>query len=508
MKNIFKAAILDLDGVLTQTAAQHAKAWKAMFDQYNQLRKKQGQETFEEFSIKNDYPKYIDGLPRYDGVKNFLDSRKVEIPYGSPQDAVDEETICGLGNMKNEKFLQVVKDEGVEIFEKNIEQIRKWRDSGMKTAVISSSKNCKQILEVSGIEGLFDVRVDGVVSAERGIPGKPAPDIFLEAARELDVSPKEALVVEDAIAGVEAGRKGGFGLVIGIINGSDKEELLRNGADKAVNNLMEINLNTRPERTPQELPAVLQHLDKIEEKLKSQKLMLFLDFDGTLAPIVERHEDAGISPEMKELVEQLASKHSVAVISGRGLKDVKSKMGLEDIFYAGSHGFEISGPDGFHKENDEAQEVLHVFDELEPKLKEKLSDIEGVRFERKKFTLAVHYRQVAGEKEGDLMSIMDETLKDYPQVIKGEGKKVVEIRPNIDWDKGKAVEMLQKELSKKEGEGFSLFVGDDITDEDAFKALSNGYGILVGDHGRKTYADYSLKDVDGVRDFLQKLIEL
>ncbi|WP_143960500.1 HAD family hydrolase [Litoribacter populi] len=242
MKKKIIAAIFDLDGVLTRTAAQHAKAWKQLFDAYNERRKSEGEQPFEDFSIEQDYPKYIDGIPRYDGIRNFLRSRNIELSEGNDSDKPSELTISGLGNKKNEFFLKVIEEEGVEVFEKNIEQIKKWKSEGIKTAVISSSKNCKQILEVTGIEDLFEVRVDGVVSQERNIKGKPEPDIFLEAARELEVSPKDSMIVEDAIAGVQAGKVGGFGLVVGIVNGASKIELLDNGADVAVENLTQVKL--------------------------------------------------------------------------------------------------------------------------------------------------------------------------------------------------------------------------------------------------------------------------
>ncbi|MBS9522989.1 beta-phosphoglucomutase family hydrolase [Litoribacter alkaliphilus] len=243
MQNKIIAAIFDLDGVLTRTAAQHAKAWKQLFDAYNEQRKEEGEQPFEDFSIEIDYPKYIDGIPRYDGIRNFLQSRNIKLPEGYESDEPNELTIRGLGNRKNEFFLKVIEEEGVEVFEKNIDQIKKWKAEGVKTAVISSSKNCKKILEVTGIEELFETRIDGVVSKERNIKGKPSPDIFLAAAKELGVDPEESMIVEDAIAGVEAGSAGGFGLVVGIVNGASKEELLKNGADLAVQDLTDVKLN-------------------------------------------------------------------------------------------------------------------------------------------------------------------------------------------------------------------------------------------------------------------------
>ncbi|MDQ3192893.1 MAG: trehalose-phosphatase [Bacteroidota bacterium] len=504
-KGHLQAAIIDLDGVITRTATQHAKAWKSMFDKYNELRRKEGKQTYSPFIKEEDYPKLIDGIPRYDGVEEFLKSRNIKLPYGSPDDKSGKETICGLGNWKNTLFHKIIKEEGVEVFEDNIEAIKNWKKQGIKTAVISSSRNCKEILEATGLENLFDARVDGIISIERNIKGKPAPDIFLEAAKDLDVKPENAMIVEDSRAGIEAGKRGNFRLVVGIKNGSNMEELMNKGADKVVENLKTIDITCKETHSAKELPSALENILELKKKLEKVTTLLFLDFDGTLTPIVENHDDAAISDEMRALIERLAAKYSISIISGRGLSDVKARVGLNNIYYAGSHGFEISGPNNFFKENDEAQKVLPVFEELEPELKNKLKEIEGVRFERKKFTLAVHYRQVAKEKEKEVLAIIEKTVQNYKDVKMGEGKKVVEIRPNLNWDKGSAVEMLIQELTTTGNDFLPVYIGDDITDEDAFKTLIGGIGILVGEHGKKSYADFHLENVEEVKEFLDQL---
>ncbi|HER40718.1 MAG TPA: beta-phosphoglucomutase family hydrolase, partial [Salinimicrobium catena] len=319
MKYAIRAAILDLDGVLTQTASQHARAWKMAFDNYNAKRKEKGEEPFKPFEIDKDYPEHIDGIPRYDGVSAFLKSRSIELPFGSPEDDKDKETVCGIGNLKNGLYQKLISEEGVKVCEKNVATIRSWKKQGIKTAVISSSKNCKKILELAGLTDLFEVRVDGITSEEKNIPGKPAPDIFLEAARQLDVPPQEALIVEDAQAGVEAGRKGEFRLVIGIKNASNESELLEKGADVVVNNLEELHLEFKKRREARVLPSALKCFGQLVENFKDVTPLLFLDFDGTLSPIVEHHEDAEISEEMRSLVRELSKKYPVAVVSGRGL---------------------------------------------------------------------------------------------------------------------------------------------------------------------------------------------
>ncbi len=507
MKYPIKAAIFDLDGVITKTAEQHTRAWKLAFDEYNSRRKKEGKEPFQPFSPKEDYKRFIDGIPRYDGVYNFLQSRGIDLPRGTRDDDQDEETICGIGNLKNNIYQNLISEEGVQVLEKNVERIKAWKEEGIKTAVISSSKNCQKILELTGVSDLFEVRVDGITSEEKNIPGKPAPDIFLTAAKELGVTPQEALIVEDAQAGIEAGRKGNFRLVIGIKNASNEKELLDKGADRVVDNLQELHLEFKKSKDPKVLPSALKCFGQLSGNFQGEAPLLFLDFDGTLSPIVEHHNDAEISDEMRNLVEELAEKYPVAVVSGRGLVDVRKRVGLPEIFYAGSHGFEIAGPNGFSRDHEEAVKVIPVFNEIEPILKEKLANIVGVDFERKKFTLAIHYRQVKPEQEQEVHSIVEAVLNDHPQVSAAGGKKVIEIRPAIDWHKGRAVEFLKKELSRKK-DAFSIYVGDDVTDEDAFHYVGNGLGILVGDHGRETYADYRLEDLEQVKQFFIKMLKV
>ncbi len=233
----YDAAIFDLDGVITQTARVHARAWKEMFDQF--LSRMDSE--FKPLDIESDYRKYIDGKPRYDGVRDFLESRGISLPEGEPQDPPDRRTVCGLGNRKNQLFREIVKRDGVDIYEDTIEWLSSWKQHGLRTGVISSSNNCKFILEVTELLYLFDVRVDGLVAQELDLPGKPAPDVFLHAVAHLDIEPERAIVFEDAIAGVEAGKAGGFGLVIGVARTDQTEELLNHGADAVISSFKQLN---------------------------------------------------------------------------------------------------------------------------------------------------------------------------------------------------------------------------------------------------------------------------
>lgn len=224
------AAVFDLDGVITFTARIHAAAWKELFDSY--MRDLNG-EAFRPFDLNGDYRAYVDGKPRYDGVDSFLASRGIHLERGAPTDPPDRETVCGLGNRKNDLFESKIEELGVDVDEEAVRFVRDLRARGVHTGIASSSKNAVPILRRVGLLSLFEAIVDGLVSEHTGLRGKPQPDIFLTCLRKLDASldPKRAMVVEDAISGVQAGAAGGFGLVLGIDRHNDSEELLQHGAN-------------------------------------------------------------------------------------------------------------------------------------------------------------------------------------------------------------------------------------------------------------------------------------
>ena len=232
------ACLFDLDGVLTDTASVHRKAWKAMFDDF--LRKRAGGSSFEPFDADADYLKYVDGKRREDGVRSFLDSRGISLPDGAPDDGADAETVCGLGNRKNDAFLRTVHTDGVRVFDGSRRYLEAVAGEGLPIAVVSSSANTREVLEVTGLAHFVDQRVDGVTMRDENIAGKPAPDSYLVGARRLGVEPVEAAVFEDALSGVEAGHAGHFGLVVGVDRVGQTEELRRHGADVVVKDLAEL----------------------------------------------------------------------------------------------------------------------------------------------------------------------------------------------------------------------------------------------------------------------------
>lgn len=260
-KSRYDAVIFDLDGVVTQTAAVHAAAWKRLFDAYLAERTarlgagaddgaggapdsgtRAPDPALRSFDLDADYARYVDGKPRYDGVRDFLASRGIELPWGDPSDALERETVCGLGNRKNAFFNAEVREHGVLTFPSTVALIRQLHAAAIKVGLMSSSKNTAMVLDVTGTTDLFEVRVDGVVAAEVGLPGKPDPAMYLEAAHRLGVEAARSVVVEDALSGVEAGRRGGFGLVIGVDRLGQAEELARAGADVVVGDLAEVSV--------------------------------------------------------------------------------------------------------------------------------------------------------------------------------------------------------------------------------------------------------------------------
>jgi beta-phosphoglucomutase family hydrolase len=235
-----RGCLFDLDGVLTKTAKVHDAAWKQMFDAYLSDRAKRTGEPFVPFDPVKDYDDYVDGKPRADGTRSFLASRGIELPLGNEDDPPDAETIEGLGNRKNQIFLEKVRTDGVEAYEGSVRYVRAVRDAGLRRAVVSSSANAHDVLVAAGIEDLFEVRIDGLVAEKEHLRGKPAPDTFLAGARALGLRPNASVVFEDALAGVASGRAGGFGFVVGVDRVGQAEALKEHGADVVVTDLAQL----------------------------------------------------------------------------------------------------------------------------------------------------------------------------------------------------------------------------------------------------------------------------
>ena len=500
------AILADLDGVVTETAKIHAEAWKRMFDDYLRERVVRFDGTFHPFDLENDYKKYVDGKPRYDGVASFLQSRNIYLPPGKEDDPPDKETVCGLGNRKNQRFLETIRQRGVDAYQTSIDFLRRVRSRGLRLAVVTSSRNCSEILQATGIGDLFDTQVDGIVAREWMLPGKPAPDTFLAAARRLGVDPQRAAVIEDAVSGVQAGKAGKFGLVIGVSRDGQPQLLEQSGADIVVSDLSELAIGNEAYGSATIAPLALDKLNDIQAQVRDHRVAVFLDYDGTLTPIVERPDLAVLSDDMRATLKTLANCCTVCVISGRERSDVRRLVGLENVIYAGCHGFDIAGPEGMEIQHEEGAGYVPVIAQAARDLQHRLASIEGIIVENKTYAVAVHFRMVKAEDVSRVEHVVDSVLRDHPLLCKTGGKMVFELRPNIMWDKGKAVLWLLRKLKLDRPEVVPFYLGDDVTDRDAFKALrGKGISILVAAERQSTYADYRLVDPADVRRFLDEL---
>jgi beta-phosphoglucomutase family hydrolase len=236
----FDAALFDLDGVLTATAKIHAACWKRLFDQFLKQHSETTGQPFAPFDLANDYKLYVDGKMRYVGVESFLESRGIQLPHGDPSESPNYDTVCGLGNFKDNYFDEVLHSEGIEVYDGSVTLVRHLRQQGLKTAVVSSSHHCKEVLKVADIEDCFSAVVDGNLADQLHLAGKPAPDAFLLGAKQLGVEPTRTVVFEDALSGVQAGQAGQFGLVVGVDRAQQADALLQNGADIVVQDLSEL----------------------------------------------------------------------------------------------------------------------------------------------------------------------------------------------------------------------------------------------------------------------------
>ncbi len=338
---LYDAVLFDLDGVVTRTEDTHAKAWKKLFDEY--LSKKSAIDKYQPFDASKDYIKYVDGKPRYKGVASFIASRNITLPYGSVDDAPDQESICGLGNRKNQLFAELLKKEGVKVYESTIVLIKELRKNGFKTAIVSSSKNCHQIISSAGIEPLFDARVDGVVSENLGLSGKPEPDIFAEAAKQLNTDASRCVVVEDALSGVEAGVKGGFGLVIGVNRGNQEEQLKQKGADLVIDDLNEIDVGV----LLKDLPDALKAYHKIMQQIGGKEIVILIAYDSILSHMANLPEKTSLSQEIKEILTDMSGQFTVIVTCQKKAEHLREKVKIENIYYADNDGTTIVGPTEF-----------------------------------------------------------------------------------------------------------------------------------------------------------------
>ena len=499
-----EAVVFDLDGVITDTASVHRAAWRRMFDDYLAEREPREGEDHRPFTDR-DYLRDIDGKPRLDGIRSFLTSRGIE---------VDEEAVAELGDRKNGYFLDALDRDGVVVFDTTVELVHRLHLQGIRTAVFSASRNCGPVLERAGLSHLFEARVDGVTAAELGLPGKPDPTVPIEAASRIDAEPGRTVIVEDALAGVEAGRRGGFALVLGVDREGSADELREHGADVVVEDLAEVVVAVA-ERPLSQVADAEQHWEAVTALISDREVVLFLDFDGTLAPIVDDPDAAAAPPETQEVLERLARSCTVAIVSGRDLADVRHRVEIDGAWFAGSHGFELVSPDGEHHEQQVVGDAIPALDEAERELTDRLGDEPGVRVERKRFALAVHTRQADDQATERAEGAVEQVGEEDERLRVTGGRAVKELRPNVDWDKGTALRFMLDRLAAdgdgRRGRTVPVYAGDDLTDEDALRAVHrDGIGIVVAndEHGdRPTVAHVSVAGPDDLRDVLTRLAD-
>ena len=383
--------------------------------------------------------------------------------------------------------------------------VRKLAEAGIATAVCASRSDYEQALRAAGFDDLFAVHADGVVAAALGLPGHPDPAVLLAAANKMRTTPERTVVVAVAKAGADAARKGGFALVVGVSRGEDAMELMRCGADVVVEDLAKVVVQHGYRRIS-ELSNALDSYGQLIGVVAGRQPFVCLDFDGTLAEIVGEPNAAKLVDGAAKALESLAALCPVAILSGRDLEDVRDRIGIPGIWYSGSHGFELAGPDGTRHHNDAAAAAVPVLARAASELREHLGCVPGVNIEHKRYAVAVHFRNVAPERVAEVVAATHRHGQQHGLRVTG-GRKIVELRPDIEWDKGTALGWLGDRIHQT-GRVLPIYIGDDLTDEDAFDAVRfSGIGIVVRhdeDGDRATAAQFTLNSPEEVEQFLRR----
>jgi trehalose-phosphatase len=494
------AVIVDMDGVITDTARLHADAWKAAFDPVLSRHAGAHGRTFS----RDDYSEHVEGKRREDGVRAFLSARGVTLPEGRPGDMTDADTIHGVARRKDEHFKTLLRRGGASAYADALRFVGRLHQDHIDVAAISASRNADAVLRAAGVRNRFRVLIDGRVSEARGLRGKPAPDIFVAAGDGLGVPGARAMVAEDSRAGVAAARAGGFARVVGVARDGAAQALMDAGADIVVASFDAMTISALRDRAT--LPDALDPPNAMDEFEAGRTPYVFLDYDGTLTPIVSRPEDAVLTSDMRDRLARAAERHALAVVSGRAVDDLRARIGLDGIVYAGSHGLEVCYPSGRHVEHAEAHAALAVLDRLNTRLEAALGDVDGVQLERKRLGLAVHYRRAQAATVLRVERTVADAHAEFDTLAVKAGKMVFEFVPDVAWDKGRALRSVLDESGATTPDAVPIYIGDDVTDEDAFNAVEAcGIGIAVGDGPARTAARWKLDDVAAVGRLLERL---
>lgn len=389
--------------------------------------------------------------------------------------------------------------------------IKRWKSSGIKISVFCIDEVFADKLSAQ-LEGLSE----GIHLLPQNVSKRNNKSTYIlkERIKSLGAGLKKTILLADHPSSIAKMKPTGIALSAGLSNDkTGKKAFYDSGADIVADNIDNITIHNDEGGSPrfsQSIPGIFEQFEGFTASLENKKPVFFFDYDGTLTPIINDPEKAYISEEKRELLKKLSEKYSVAVVSGRDMMDIKSFIGLDSIIYAGSHGFRISGPDGMHMIHEKALELLPALDRMEKELVNTLEkDIPGISIERKYFAIAIHYRNAPPGSFNAVKEHADRLIAGNSDFKKGRGKKILEIKPSLDWHKGKAVEWIMNSL------GFSfpdrylpMYIGDDITDEDAFRTLADdGIGLLVGRHSQLSAAHYHLQNVEEVDRFLKYLVD-
>lgn len=386
--------------------------------------------------------------------------------------------------------------EGPPVHDDAVAALARWCRGQLRCAVISTELDAAPVLEAAGLLDRVDVVIDARRAAALGLHDRRA---LLELAiEELGTIPDQVVALAECVAGIRAGREADLGLVAGVDRNGHRRDLVHAGAHAVVRDVFSL-------RFPRRLPSALRHRDALERWRGDRKLALFLDYDGTLSPIVDDPGAAALPDDTRALVRSLAQRCPVAIVSGRDRRDVAARVGLPELLYAGSHGLDIAGP-GLGYVVPEAEAAIPEVNRVLGILRRTVGSVDGVVLEPKRFSLAVHYRQVDDPEVVRAVLRSVDCVLDPTRLRKRSGKQVVELEPAVDWDKGRAVRLMMEHLGLDPRDTFVVYVGDDETDEDAFAALHGvGAGIRVGQPVTRSLADYHLRDPDEVAALLRWL---
>ncbi len=507
------AVILRFEGVVADYSTNEAEIWKDLIDGYLSERSERTGEEYEPFDRRGDYYGRVAGMSSRAAVSSLLAVRGITLPLGRPNDNSTEETVWGLANQADESIRSWLQTHPIGVLPGAASFLALLADAEIKIAIISPWAMVNGILENAGLRNSVHVEVIANNIANMSYPNSSAGKALLEAARHLRGEPSQMAVLESSLAGIGAARQEGFGLVIGVDRESQEDRMVRAGAHWIINDPAELCVNQDRRlglRTVASLPSIWSSEEEIKKRVKYTELAVFLDYDGTLTPIVDDPEDAVLETAMRDTLAELSKNTTVAIISGRDLPDLRQRLGLSSsIFLAGSHGFDIAGGGKWRETLEKGTEFLPLLDRAESELHQRLNVIQGIHVERKRFSIAIHYRHVQDKDLARLKTDIESILDQEPRLRGSSGKKVYQIQPRIDWDKGKALTWILGKLGLNRNKLFALYIGDDITDEDAFRTLPGwGVGIVVRDGDRRTSAEYRLDNPEDVRAFLNFLIQV